>query len=260
MEPFLSRDDKMLFFNNSNARNVDTNLHWSSRIDELTFEYRGPVPAANSNALDGVASLDDKGRLYFTSTRFFDPGKGKRSSLFTGVFKKGILSAVHLVEGEIDKNEGLWINMDCEVTANGKELFISNARFRPLIPFPAESNIRLARHQKTKFVIAPDENKIFEHINTANLEYAPCTSANGLELYFTRCWIPGLFGGKPRFLICRAIRKHSDDAFGEPMLIEAIHKEDPLALVEAPTITANGNRLYYHKKVNGIHRIFCVVR
>ena len=39
MEPFLSRDGSILFFNDSNAPNANTNLHWATRVDDTTFSY-----------------------------------------------------------------------------------------------------------------------------------------------------------------------------------------------------------------------------
>ena len=43
MEPFLTRDGRTLFFNNSNHPAVDTNLHYAERVDDLRFLYRGEV-------------------------------------------------------------------------------------------------------------------------------------------------------------------------------------------------------------------------
>lgn len=43
MEPFLSRDSKYLFFNNSNDPAVNTDLFYALRIDGLNFQYQGPV-------------------------------------------------------------------------------------------------------------------------------------------------------------------------------------------------------------------------
>jgi len=43
MEPFISRDGRYLFFNNSNDPSVNTNLHYAERINDLTYEYKGEV-------------------------------------------------------------------------------------------------------------------------------------------------------------------------------------------------------------------------
>jgi hypothetical protein len=43
MEPFITRDGRYLFFNNSNDPSVNTNLRYAERIDDLTFKYKGEV-------------------------------------------------------------------------------------------------------------------------------------------------------------------------------------------------------------------------
>src|SRR5262245_25212728 len=50
MEPFLTRDGKMLFFNNSNAPTVNTNLFWATKVDDLTFLLRGEIGGVNGPA------------------------------------------------------------------------------------------------------------------------------------------------------------------------------------------------------------------
>ena len=55
MEPFLTRDGKVLFFNNSNAPSVDTNLFWATKADDLTFHLQGEIGGVNGPALDAVA-------------------------------------------------------------------------------------------------------------------------------------------------------------------------------------------------------------
>src|ERR1700730_10102518 len=42
MEPFVTRDGRLLFFNNSN-QSADTNLFWAVRIDDLAFQFRGEI-------------------------------------------------------------------------------------------------------------------------------------------------------------------------------------------------------------------------
>lgn len=69
MEPFLSRDGRYLFFNNLNDPSVNTELHVAERVDALRFTYRGPLTNANTEALEGVPTMDRSGTLYFVSTR-----------------------------------------------------------------------------------------------------------------------------------------------------------------------------------------------
>ena len=87
MEPFLSRDGAYLFFNNSNAPNVDTNLHYARRVDDLTFDYVGPLDGANSTVLDAVASEDDAGTFYFITLRSYATDL---VTLYRGAFSGGV--------------------------------------------------------------------------------------------------------------------------------------------------------------------------
>jgi hypothetical protein len=83
------------------------------------------------------------------------------------------------------------------------------------------------------------------------LNYAPTTSADGTELYFTRAVmrndlfvIDGIYVSK---------RPTPEHAWGPPEKIEAIS-----GVVEAPTLTRDGRRLYYHKQDGRrmvIHRV-----
>src|SRR5688572_21853697 len=72
MEPFLTRDGRLLFFNNSNDPPSETDLHYAERVDDVTFEYRGKLTGANSATLDGVPSVDAAGNLYFVSLRSYE--------------------------------------------------------------------------------------------------------------------------------------------------------------------------------------------
>ena len=82
MEPFITRDGRYLFFNNSNDPSVNTNLRCAERIDDLTFEYKGEVAGVNTKALEGVPTMDKNG-FYFVSTRSY---KETLSTIYQGRF------------------------------------------------------------------------------------------------------------------------------------------------------------------------------
>jgi hypothetical protein len=86
MEPFLTRDGKVLFFNNSNAPTVDTNLFWATKVDDLTFQLEGEIGGVNGSALDAVASMDLSNNFYFVSTRSYDT---TLSTIYSGNYSKG---------------------------------------------------------------------------------------------------------------------------------------------------------------------------
>ena len=81
------------------------------------------------------------------------------------------------------------------------------------------------------------------NVNTADgQEYAPSLSADGLQLYFTR--LTGFLLWR-HVQIYRAVRSSESEPFGAPvrMPIEGF--------VEGPTLSADGQALYFHKLVDG---------
>ena len=63
----------------------------------------------------------------------------------------------------------------------------------------------------------------------------------------------GLFARK--LTIEHAVRKSQGERFGPSRTISAI-----AGVVEAPSVTGDGKALYYHQKVDGLHRIYRVTR
>ncbi len=115
MEPFLSRDGELLFFNNLNQPHVNTDLHYASRINDSVFQYQGTVNGTNSEYLDAVPSMDDSGTLYFVSTRSYEQSL---ASVYSGSFSRDTVTDIDIVQG-LSKNMGGWINFDIEVNKNG---------------------------------------------------------------------------------------------------------------------------------------------
>src|SRR5512136_617485 len=118
MEPFISRDGKYLFFNNSNDPAVDTNLHWAERIDDLTFQYKGEIGGVNTTALEGVASMDRNGVFYFVSTRSYEETS---STIYRGTFDTGTVSAIELAPGVSTATPGI-VNFDAEISPDCRTL------------------------------------------------------------------------------------------------------------------------------------------
>src|SRR5512136_2693152 len=118
MEPFISRDGKYLFFNNSNDPAVDTNLHWAERIDDFTFRYKGEIGGVNTTALEGVASMDRNGVFYFVSTRSYEHDS---STIYRGTFDNGTVSAIELAPGVSTATPGI-VNFDAEISPDCRTL------------------------------------------------------------------------------------------------------------------------------------------
>lgn len=248
MEPFLSRDGRALFFNNSNAPGQQTDLHWAERLDDSTFAYRGPVALANSAALDGVVSISADGRFCFISLRSYEETLG---SVYCANWDHNAVSRPEL-QREVSRHTLGRVVFDLEISNSGDTLIVADGEFRGG-PIPASADLRLARWRDGSFQLSPADDALFAAINTDALEYAAGLSADGLTLAFTRA------EGRPPFIRTRvwiARRDTLDRAFGPPVRIDAIAGDQ----IEGPTFSPNGDAIYYHRRTNGRHSIWCVSR
>jgi hypothetical protein len=234
MEPFLSRDGSLLFFNNRNDPPEQTDIHWAERIDDLHFRYRGKIEGANSDALDGVPTLSTNGRFCFISPRAYQPTLatihcGQR----TGDHIENVklqAEAAPLIPGRVV--------FDVELDASSEFLILADGKFTGG-PVPASADLRLARLVDGEYRLDPSADRLFAAINTPALEYAAALSSDGLTLSFTR-----LEGRPPlaRTTIWLAHRDTRDTAFSAPIRIEAID-----GFVEAATFAPDG-AIYFHKR------------
>jgi hypothetical protein len=254
MEPFISPDGRYLFFNNSNDSKVDTNLYWAERTGSLSFRSLGELPGANSPALDAVASLDTAGHFYFTTLREFDR---TRTSLYVGDFDSRGVHNVHPVPGRINPAAARTVNMDAGISPDGQTLYISHAVIVPGAPAPGSSILMIARLQNGAFTIDPNSDALLKNINTGALNYAPCISADGLELFFTRASRRKLPSGavEPSVRIMVATRASADAPFGTPAALNAL-----TGFVEAPTLSLDGKEMFFHKKVGNGYIIYRATR
>lgn len=244
MEPFITRDGRHLFFNNSNDPATNTNLHWAERVDDLTFQYRGEIAGVNSTALDAVASMDAAGVFYFVSTRSYAQDA---STIYRGNFANGTVTGIELVPGISRATPGL-VNFDAEISPDGNTLYFVDGQFNGG-SVPTAADILIATKQGSAFTRVADGAAIMQQVNTAGaLEYAPAISASGLELFFTR-----LEGTNAA--IYTATRASTSTAFGAPHRITAI-----TGFAEAPTLSTDGKSLYYHLNDNGTFVVYRVAR
>lgn len=273
MEPAFSRDGQFLFFNNLNAEMLpsgatnETDLHYATRIDDVTFDYVGEVNGANidndpdNNELEGVASFDKDNRLYFiyTGEYFNSNGPNYLRSIFYGDFLNGNLVNIGSVPNlKIDRpsNENPVpgeLNFDAEIHYDGEELYFVEGIFSGS-SFPDAANIGLATKVNGVFSVHPDSKNLFSKINTSALEYAPSISTNSLELYFTRA--TGSVETGIDFGIYVATRNLVTEPWDNVTRIDIITGE----ITEAPSISIDEKLLYYHQKVNGLYQIYVVER
>lgn len=237
MEPFISRDGSTLFFNNLNTTDVNTNLHYATKISNTSFEYKGEVSGVNTEYLEGVPTVSSAQKLYFVSERNYTT---TFEMVYEGDFINGLVSNIRAVPN-ISKNQIGWVNFDVEVSSDGNYLYSVDGRYDEN-GGPYESDIFLA--VKTNGVFQRSNNvSILENINTRDLEYAACISSNMLELYFTRVEAPLSNTSLPQIYI--ATRTSTNSPFEKPYKINSI-----TGFVEGPTISQDGKSIYYHKYEN----------
>ena len=247
MEPFISKDGQYLFFNNRNDPSIDTDLYYASRVDDQTFTFLGPVPGVNSPALDAVASLDTLWTFYFVSSRSYAT---TLSTIYSGQFSATGVGNVALVSGISMLQPGS-VNFDAEISADGQTLWFNDGQFSSTGALEA-ARIVIAHRQATTFVRQVDSATLLATVNASGLNYAPSVSVDGLELFLTRV-DSTTSGATPA--IYRATRTDTTSAFAAPELVSG-----PTGFVEAPSLSADGHLLYFHKMVNGTFVIYHLER
>lgn len=258
-EPFISKDEKYLFFNSLNPE-LEPNtsdIFYAEKIDDLTFEFKGEVQGVNSEFVDATPTMDSNNNFYFVSTRDLQ----NLETTYVGTFSNGVVSNVKKVNGTINlPNDGAWLNMGVKISGDGNTITVSNADFANFAEngYPTASDIRFAKKENDVFNIPENEADILQNINTDEfLEYAGDFSEDGLELFFSRL---DLSSFPFRFKLCHAKRRNTRKPFETPTYIDIPFEEDEFVLVEAPTLSADGKRLYYHKRVDGISSVYMLTR
>jgi hypothetical protein len=243
MEPHITRDGRFLLFNNLNQPPADTNLHYAERIDDLTFQYRGEIAGVNTTALEGVPSTDRAGNLYFVSTRSYGE---IFSTIYTGQFANGRVAGVRLVPG-ISRGQSGMVNFDVDVSPDGGTLYFVDSQFEG--GRPRWAHLVIASKRPGGFVRAPDSDHVLYRINSEGMEYAPCISADGLTLFFTRGHL-GLRGTGASIFV--AMRSAIGAPFAKPQRL-------PIAgFVEGPALSPDQKSLYFHRRDGGRFAIYRV--
>ena len=157
MEPFLTRDGRYLFFNNRNDPGDNTDLFWAELVDDVTFQFRGPIGGVNTPALEGVASMAEDGTLYFISPRSYDK---TASTIYRGHFADGTVTGVELVPGVSRSKPGI-VEFDAEISADGETLFYVESDFgRSGQAQPKTAAIYFATKQGDRFVRSSDSRRM----------------------------------------------------------------------------------------------------
>lgn len=234
MEPFISRDGRYLFFNNDSS-DPNSKLYWAKKIDDTHFQFMGEIQGVNTaeNEHNVTPSMDTHGKFYFTTPRDY---KQNLMSIYRGTFSNGAVTNLVPVEG-ISRRQPGWFNMDGEISADGNTLYYTEN-------LPGDSGLQIstieiaAKNPDGSFAKISNSDELMKNINNSDLNYAPDTTPDGLELFFTR--VPA--GSLARLYI--AERSSTSEPFDAPQRIAAAD-----GFVEGPSISPDGKRLYYHKVV-----------
>jgi Tol biopolymer transport system component len=248
MEPFISRDGNYLFFKGI-ADGQEAYLYYAGRVDDVTFNFIGKVRGVDRTTQHhgAVPSMDMDGRFYFVSTRNY-PYDYK--SLYCGNFLDGTVYDMDAQPGDFYVRSKGWIVMDAEVSPNGTVLYFVNAH-RDGGGLPDKSDIGVAHLSNGDFIVDDNSRTMMKNINNDDsLEYAPSINSDGLELFFTRF---NQCSGRPEILLAK--RSSIREPFGAPERIGAL-----TGYVEAPSITLDKKKLYYHGRDNGTYAIYKVSR
>jgi hypothetical protein len=248
MEPFISRDDRYLLFNTSNVSPDIPALQFATRVDAQTFQFEGQVQGANTpGVLSGTPSMDQNGDLYFVSTRSYHHDL---STVYTGHFASGRVTGVHVVPGVSAARRGI-VDFDVEVSADGTTLYVSVGDFAGGSA-PSSSSLSIFDKSGSGFVPDPRSARILHAVNKAGmLTYAASISSDGRELFFTQANPGGGVGPA----IYRAVRTQPDRSFGRVQRVGAI-----TGFAEAPSISADGTTLYYHRMIGNRFQVASVTR
>lgn len=238
MEPCITLDGKYLMFNNSNEPGAKTHIHLCQRLDTNIFKYIGELPGTVSDSKDMAPSVDNAGNLYYTCLKSYDRDL---KSLYVGKLKDESVTGVQEVPGDISPKVQTWINMDCCISADGKTLVVSRARFDFGSIHPAESDLQMFVKGENGFALDPQSISVLKAVNSPALEYAPSLSADQLELYFTRAQRD--LEGRLLMRILVSKRDKVSSPFGPPSVLGVIQ-----GFVEAPTLPALNHELFFHKR------------
>ena len=246
MELGISHDGKFLLFNDRNKPNKD--MHWATKIDDVTYQYQGRVENTVSDTVDGTPSLSRDGTLYYTTLK-----ERNAVTMYKAEFVDGVAENPVPLEGDIfptipPSTHGRWIVLDPDVSDDERFLYYSEGLFGGGA-MPSIFNVRGAIKSGRSYRKLPDE--YLKNINTSNLEYAPAISNDGLTMFFTKA---NKDPGAPLGIFV-AKRSALDRPFRTPERISAI-----TGAVEAPVLSGDEKTLYYHRMHEGKFRAYKVTK
>ena len=252
-EPFFSRDELYLFFNDNS---FGKNLHYATyNTSSDEFTYVGEVgPNINDPvSVQGVPTMDDYNIFYFVDTKFYAPlvALPVFDTLFTGTWDGTAVTSVSPVAGIAFPSPG-FLNFDLEISPDGNTLYFVDGFFSGA-PVPDAADIKVANFNTGSGFFERDSNAdaIMANITTSDREYAPAISRDGLELFFTR------LDTNLDARIYRTTRANTADIFSPPQIVSAIP-----GFAEGATFSQDEKTIYYHwhNTATGKFELYRVVR
>lgn len=256
MEPRIAPDSRTLLFNDKpasgdRARQIHQALRDPGDPSGLTWIHQGEVEGVNApGALDGSPALhvgpDGRGQLWFVSMRAYD-GLQHFGSLWGGdlSFREGrwrMDSPPTPRDGAVELEEPGHVDMDVEVTPDGRRLIVSRASFSER-GYPDRSRLTFfSLSPDGRALPDPDSDRLLAAVNDPGCRvYAGCLSADGRELYYSAFRF--VHGALPmRILVSK--RDSPRDPFPKGRVIQAVTG----ARTEAPSLSSDGRTLYFHKQ------------
>ncbi len=250
MEPFLSADGNALFFNSLN-NGVTTSLYYAAKVNDSTFNMVGAVPVVNQTVtprLDAVASVDSSNNFYWVSTRNYP-------SNTENLHRVKFLPSGYTNFGRLHGNFYIplpgWLIMDAGISYYGEQLIYCNAYFNNCAnALPCKASLGIANKlNDSTFNKDSNTTVLMAAVNdTVNyIVYAPALSKDGLELYYTR-----LLKTSTQTEIMVSTRTNTTLPFATPTLLIGA----PYVAPEAPTISSDKNKMYYHRKNGSTYEIY----
>lgn len=248
MEPFISRDGALLFFNdNGNTKDI----FYATYVNYTTYQYAGAITAINTSAVEGTPTMDVANNFYYISTANYNNPPGTYDTLYAGTWNGSTVTGSVTLSGLASTTPG-FVDFDIAVSPDGSTIYFAEGDFRGGNNFPDADEIVIAVKSGGSFSRLSNSATIMANVNTNMLEYAPEISAGGLELFFTRLNLNTMETG-----IYRAARATSSSVFDPPQLVSAI-----VGFVEGPALSPDEKSLYYHKRnaSTGFFELYRVTR
>jgi len=132
----------------------------------------------------------------------------------------------------------------------GQQLYYANAYFNGCANgLPCVSQLAIGQNvNDSTYNVSPTSAAQLAKVDdTGYLVYAENITEDNLELYYTRIKKNTL-----QTELCVAVRNAVTDTFSLPSVIYS----NPSYIIEAPTLTTDKSRLYYHKKMSSNFKIY----